>query len=321
MLTFKLLGRDKREITLENVLTAALDCDLKVPADSLTISCPYDGAIRDNADYLQAYDDGRLVFKGQIDSAVTVKRSQGVILKLSARSPAGMLLDNEAEPVTYFNPTASLISNRHLRPFGIEVAENDYVPYYGMLKIDKGMSHWRVLQRFCRCRYNSEPRISGDGRAYLKGNPATGSVVFSDTGENIKYISLKENRRRHSLISEIRLKFQQANTYSSVIENPNPESESVTRVRYVNVAADKTTLATADKMFDNSNRDSYALELRCNGCLTGVLGNDAVVRDSALGEITGLVVRRVCYSSDSRGEGSVIILEKENFDVVNELHN
>lgn len=320
MLTFKLKS-GKGETALEKVITISYDCDLSVPADSLTITCPYDANIRKNADTICAYNEDRLVFAGQIDSVVTVKRAKGVILKLRARSPAGKLLDNEAEPVTYLNPTASLIENRHLRPFGIKLSEKDYVPYYGMLKIDKGMSHWRVLQRFCRYRYNSEPRVSGDGRAYLKGSPAAGKVNFSDTGEGIGYTSLKENRRRHALISEIRLKFQQTNTYSSVIKNTNPEAESLTRVRYVNAAADKTTLQTADKMFENSNRDSYALELTCKGCLTGVLGCGASVNDSVLGEIGGLAVRKVSFSADSRGESSVILLEKENFDVADELHN
>ena len=74
-------------------------------------------------------------------------------------------------------------------------------------------------------------------------------------------------------------------------------------------------------MFENSNRDSYALELTCKGCLTGVLGCGASVNDSVLGEIGGLAVRKVSYSADSRGESSVILLEKENFDVADELHN
>ena len=257
MLTFK-LKNGKGVTALEKVITISYDCDLSVPADSLTITCPYDGDIGKNADIIYAYDEDRLVFAGQVDSVVAVKRAKGVILKLSARSPAGKLLDNEAEPVTYLK--------------------------------------------------------------YLKGSPAAGKVNFSDTGEGIGYTSLKENRRRHALISEIRLKFQQTNTYSSVIKNTNPEAESLTRVRYVNAAADKTTLQTADKMFENSNRDSYALELACKGCLTGILGCGASVNDSVLGEISGLAVRKVSYSADSRGERSVILLEKENFDVADELH-
>ena len=321
MLTIKITGADNRSFTIDSALTVKLDSDMAVPADSLTVTCPYSGAIRKNAQSIQAYDGGRLVFTGQIDSVDSIKRPQGVILKITARSLAAALLDNEAEPVTYLNPTAVMIESRHLRPFGITLAEKDNLPYYDFLKIDKGMSHWRVIERFCRARYHSEPRISGDGTAYFNSLPSGGEAVFSDAGDGIPYLSLNESRRPYRLISEIRLKFRQANTYGSVIRNANPEAQRVTRVRYVNAAADKTTLATADKMLENSNRRSYLLKLNCAGCHTGLLGKKAAVRDSVLGNIGGLTVRKVSYTVSSRGEFSYIELEKEDHNVVDELHN
>ncbi|MBQ1381132.1 MAG: hypothetical protein IIY79_03850, partial [Ruminococcus sp.] len=176
-------------------------------------------------------------------------------------------------------------------------------------------------ERFCRARYHSEPRISGGGTAYLDRRPSDEVAVFSDSGSGIPYLSLNESRRPYRLISEIRLKFRQANTYGSVIRNANPEAQRVTRVRYVNAAADKTTLATADKMLENSNRRSYLLKLSCAGCHCGLLGKRAEVRDSVLGTIGGLAVRKVSYTVSSRGEFSTIELEKENYNVVDELHN
>lgn len=321
MLNVTTLDKNGRETPLDRLLTAELDCDLTVPADSLTVSCPFDSRLRQSVTALRLYDGGKMIFTGQADSVVTVKQDKGVILRISARSPAALLLDNEAEPVTYFDPADSLMESRHLRPFGVRLASRDPVPYYDMLKIDKGMSHWRVLQRFCRCRYHTEPRVSGDGTAYLNGGYAHGSVTFSDCGNGIAYTSLKENCRRHRLLSEIRLKFQQDDSYHSVIKNPNPEARLVTRVRYVNAAADKTTLDTADKMFEDSNRDSYALTLRCAGCLASLTGSRAVVRDSVLGTLRNLLVRRVRCTADGSGESSEITLEKENFNVADELHN
>ena len=321
MLTVKISRADKQFFTLEDVLTVRLDADLNVPADSLTVTCPYNDTIRKNAQTIQAYNGDRLVFRGRIDSVDSIKRAQGVIMKITARSLAAALLDNEAEPVTYFDPTAVMIESRHLRPFGITLANRDNQPYYDSLKIDKGMSHWSVIERFCRARYHSEPRISGDGTAYLDRRPSDEVAVFSDSGSGIPYISLNESRRPYRLISEIRLKFRQANTYGSVIRNANPEARQVTRVRYVNAAADKTTLATADKMLENSNRRSYLLKLSCAGCHCGLLGKRAEVRDSVLGTIGGLAVRKVSYTVSSRGEFSTIELEKENYNVVDELHN
>lgn len=293
-----------------HTLTVALDGDTKVPADSLTVTCPFDEVLRQDTAKIEAFDGERQVFVGKPDQIVTEKRAQGAILRFTARSPAAFLLDSEAEPITYFQPTVGLMEGRHLAPFGIRVMTKDNVPCYHALKIDKGMSHWQVLQSFCRNRFACEPRITGDGRAYLKGEPEEGEVFFSDTG-GVRYFALTEYQKPHRLLSQIRLKFEQANAYRAVIENTSPAARGAHCVRYVNAASDKTTLATAEKMLENSNRSSYALRLRCLGCQSSALGKRAAVQDSVLGTVDGLLVRQVSYTADSRGERSVIVLEKE----------
>ncbi len=204
-----------------HALAVALDGDTKVPADSLTVTCPFDEVLRQDTAKIEAFDGERQVFVGKPDQIVTEKRAQGAILRFTARSPAAFLLDSEAEPITYFQPTVGLMEGRHLAPFGIRVMTKDNVPSYHALKIDKGMSHWQVLQSFCRNRFACEPRITGDGRAYLKGEPEEGEVLFSDTG-GVRYFALTEYQKPHRLLSQIRLKFEQANAYRAVIENTSP---------------------------------------------------------------------------------------------------
>lgn len=320
MLRFTVTDKSGEERELDNILTVVLDSDKSVPADSLTVTLPFDNKIRLGAEQIRAYDGDKAVFVGRLDNITSVESNRGVILKLNARSLAAALLDNEAEPVTYINPAAPLIGRRHLLPFGIRLEGGDGVPYYNSLKIDKGASHWQVVQSFCRNRYQCEPRITGDGRAILDGSGKYGFSRFSNT-DGIPYYGLKESRMRHKLISEVRLKFQQTNTYSSVIRNQNPDAARLTRVRYINAAADKTTPATADKMLDSSNRASYSLHLYCGGCLTSLLGNRAEVWDAALGRIEGLVIEKVRYTVGRNGERSEITLKKERFDVADEIHN
>ena len=313
------IGGSERE--LGKVIKATLDSDMGVPADSLSVTCVYDDRLRLEADHIRAYDGDKLVFAGQLDNIITLKRGKGVVIMLNARSLAASLLDNEAEPLTYLNPTAVLIESRHLEPFGIKLENRDIVPYYNQMKIDKGMSHWQVLQSFCRNRYQCEPRITGDGRAILNGEASEETVTFSDSGAGTVYYELRESRLRCRLLSEVRLKFKQTNTYSSVIKNRNPESERLRRIRYVNAASDKSTPATAEKMLDNSNKSSYALKLSCAGCHVGLTGLKAVAEDSVLGKIEGLRVERVKYSADKSGERSEITLRKESFYVADKLHN
>ena len=311
MLSFYLTDREGRERPLDSVLTAVLDGDIGVPADSLTVTCPFDGGVRENADRIRACDGERVVFDGQLDTVTTEKRAEGIILKLSARSAVAGLLDGEAEPVTYSSPSDRLIALRHLAPFGIRAVNQSDAACREPLQIVKGMSHWQVLQAYCRNRYGCEPRVTGDGRAFLRGEPEEGEVLFADTGGGVRYYALRESRRRHCLLSEIRLKYEQSGAYGGVIKNTDPEAALMNRVRYVNAAADKTTVVTAEKMLANSNRGSLSLLLRCGGCHTDALGRRASVEDSLLGSFRGLLVRQVRYAADSRGERSVITLIKE----------
>lgn len=66
-----------------------------MPADELVMTVPYDEKFG-NADMLEAYDGKSLVFVGQADEIVSIVRTDGAIVRLSARSLAGRLLDNEA---------------------------------------------------------------------------------------------------------------------------------------------------------------------------------------------------------------------------------
>lgn len=310
MLHVTVTDRHGRERQPEGVLTVVLDCDERVPADSMTVSCLYDAALRTDARRLNGYTGDRLVFTGALDNIVTEKTAAGMVMRLNARSLAAGLLDNEAEPVTYRAPGAALIERRHLQPFGIRSATADNTPYCGTLKIDKGMSHWQVLRRFCRSCYHCEPRVTGDGRAFLDGKRQEETVLFADTGEGVAYYALKESRQRHRLLSEIRLKFKQTNSYSSVLRNSDPEAADIRRVRFVNAAADHTTIDTAQTMLQNSSRDSYVLRLFCPGCQTETLGKRAAAEDSRLGRLDGLTVARVRYTADRRGEKSEVYLRR-----------
>lgn len=313
MLSFVITYKNKTEKSLKNILTTVIESEMDVPADSLTVTFPYDSEISKNADYISAYLDNKLVFTGQIDEIIIIKKADGIINKLTARSKASFLLDNEAEAITYINPSAVLIFERHLKPLGITEYEADDVPFYGALKIDKGMTHWQVLYNFCKNRYSSIPRISGDGKAYFKGADNEAVVSFGDEKSDINYVSLKENKKRFKLISEVKLKLNEFGTYSGVIKNTNTESDSIKRVRYVNLILDNNTIGTADKIINQSNLDSYTTELECLGCHIGIIGSKAVINDNLLGEIKNLRIIGVRYTLDNSGEKTTVTMGKESF--------
>ena len=158
MLSFELSFSGEKTERLRQVYYAKLDCQLDVPADSLTLTLPFASRYR-GAVYAAAWEGEVLRFYGPVDEVVTVGQSGKLIMRLYARSLAAFLLDNEAEPLTYENPSNRMMAQRHLLPFGITDYDNERHPLYDSLQIDKGMSHWQALERFCRKRYGAAPRI------------------------------------------------------------------------------------------------------------------------------------------------------------------
>lgn len=311
MLKFLVTYIDKTEKYLDDVLTVIFNADVEVPADDLTITIPYDEKISENADFITAFLDEKTVFKGQIDEIIGIKSTDGAITKITARSPSAFLLDNEAEPLTYINPSADFIFNRHLKPFGLTEYYADDVPFFGTLKIDKGMTHWQVFRNFCINRYGAVPRITGNGKVYFNGNESGETIFFGKSG--IDYTAVRESKRRFKLITEVKLKLTESGTYGGSIKNENPECRSIERVRYVNATSDKTTIQTADNIISKSNSDSYSIALECVGCLIESIGRSAVLNDDMFGEIENLTVRKIRYTVGSDGEKTTVTLGKERF--------
>ncbi len=307
------------EVTLKNgekrsnlrAVSAEWKSELDVPADSLTLNCVYDGEIFENADRITAYNRNELVFDGQLDEIIRIRRDSGIALKLCARSAAAALLDNEAEPLSYRNPSVALMLKKHLQPFGITDVEPDGVPIIGDMRIDKGMTHWQVLEMFCKTKYRSKLRISGGGKVFLRGFKNDKKVKFGSGG--IEYYSIKENKSRCKLISEVKLKVSDTGGYLSSLKNPNAECGFVKRVRYVNAAADDNSLNTADVMIEQSNLDSHYIKLTFGGCVTDILGAEAELDDAVFGRMNGLTVRKLIYSLSPSGELTTVYLGKEKY--------
>lgn len=311
MLKFEITGSDGRVFPLENILTVVLNSDIDVPADSLEVVSEYKEELMKNADRITAYSNDRLVFTGQLDEVYAYKTDSGMLSRLTARSPAAALLDNEALPLTYTNPNAEFIFDRHLKPFEISCERLDKTPFCGELKIDKGMTHWMAFRNFCVNRYGTEPRITADGRAYFDGNVPCEQAVFICNDTQSDYYSRRDSLKRYKLISAVRLKLEPNRSYSGIIQNKNPDCKAIVRERYINAAADRTTLKTADEIISRGNRNSREIRLECFGERLVETGARAKIIDSEWGIQEKLCVIRTRYYLSKNREKTTVVLRKE----------
>lgn len=307
MLKVEIVRADGTVLSPDDIISLTLNADLDVPADSIELTLPCRAGMDCDFTEIRAALDSETVFSGGVDEVIRTRSDAGMTVKVTARSRAAALLDSEAEPLFYHNPSAAFIYERHLRPFGITGYTGGKSPLYADLRIDKGMSQWQALERFCRARYGATPRVTGDGHAVLDGTRSGETVRFTEND----YRDIREQRDRSRLISAVRLRVSATGGYDAVLRNQNPDCGELRRERYVNVMADNTDLGTADRIIANGNRRAYRLRLTCPGCRVDAFGKRAEVRDEWLGEQGGLRVCAVRYRLSDKGELTELELRRE----------
>lgn len=309
MLSFVFTDTDGNEHILCHPLSLTIRMDEKVPADDFFAVFAY----LPTGELVKAavYDNSKLLFIGVVDEQTTVLTKNGMNLQISARSLAARLLDNEAQPQCYDHPSASLIYERHVKPFGILWTLEDDATCFGEQQVNKGMSHWTVLKNFCAACYSSVPRITSDGVLKMKDSVPSDSIVFSDEG-GIGYTELREEIKRCEELSRVNVKISDEEGYRFQIDNPDAIRRGIHRERYLNAVLTATPMTCADAMLRSAAAASYELRLSCAGRLTDAMGCAATVKNRMLGVRDGLYVSGLTYRLDRGGETTALRLKRRD---------
>ena len=295
-----------QSIVMPRLLSLRVDVDEGVPADSLYAVFPYTKT--EEPAGITLYDDDKPLFIGVVDEEEHEIDAGGEYLKISARSPAARLLDNEAAPCSYDHPSLRLIYERYAKPYGVTQAESSDAVFFGELNVPKGTSCWRVLKQFCNACYSSTPRISSVGVLYPKGLKNDGVTAFGEGG--VRYTALREVRKRCEEISAVYVKTSNSGTYSLPVRNEDAARRGVRRERYLNAVLTESPMRCADTMIANGSRKAYAVRLRCPSCLLGREGDRAILRCAVPGECGDLYISAVHYRLNKDGEYSNVTLKR-----------
>lgn len=308
MLSFELTDTQGVTHILTRPLKLSIRMDEDVPADDCSAVFAYED-VGETVDF-RVMDDDRVIFIGVADEQEHIVSEKGRFLKLSARSLAARLLDNEAAPECYDHPSAALIFARHVRRYGIVRGEDDDAVYYGEQQVNKGMSQWAVLKNFCTACYSATPRVTADGVLWMKGIRSSGEAVFSDTGDGIVYTQLSETIKRCEELSRVNVKISDEEGYVYQVDNHDAIRRGIRRERYVNAVLSSTPMTCVDTMIKNGADAAYGVTLKCPGFPSEIMGSDAVVKNRLLGKLGGLYVSGISYRMDSGGGTSTLKLKR-----------
>ena len=156
-----------------------------VPCDSFRVKCLYSaemGEALKAACRFAATENGVTRFRGVIDEWSAVCGAEGTVLTVEGRGMAALLLDNEAEAVTYQRAALSEILKDHAAACGVAWEPHGEVYGTGEYAVASGSSRWKAIEGFAR-RCGLTPYFTREGVLCLRGAAEGRRLVLEDARE------------------------------------------------------------------------------------------------------------------------------------------
>ena len=283
-----------------------------VPCDSFSLRCPYDPTMAETlrrAVRFRAREDGATEFVGVIDETNVTCDEKGMQLELSGRGLAALLLDNEAEAVSYERATMGEILKNHVTPYGILCAGYDEAaaPRY---RVANGSSQWKVLHDFAALHGGIEPYFNKSGALELRRSRSGADVTID---ERTGVTALAYCDRRYGVIAEALVVDKKAGVRRSV-KNAAFCARGGTsrRVFYVPARSGAQAMrCTGEYQIKKSEEGAETLRVTIAGKFSAAPGDIAQVNGTKVG-VSGRF--RVIESSrrfSESGETSELCLQRE----------
>lgn len=175
-----------------------------VPCDSFYLKCPYhaaQAALLERAWRVTLQEKGTVLLRAVVDETEIVQNGAGQTLGISGRGLAALLLDNEAEAVTYTRPTLSELLRRHAAPYGLSWGMFSELQGQAEYSVSSGESQWRALEGFTRWVGGFVPRITAEGLLLPAAWKDNGRRFVIGAGTPL--LELRWQDRRYGVYSEV----------------------------------------------------------------------------------------------------------------------
>lgn len=287
------------EVALENLKSMRILTALDSPAQSFSASFAED-RLPPALGEVKAYEDGKLLFAGKIDSQRSTVGSEGVTLRLDARSAGAPLLDNQALPCVMLGAQVTTVFNRFIAPYGFILYNPNRSSYLPMYTVRAGMSEWDALINFTRRVFGITPYVKDD--QVMLERPRSGSpLTISNSGEGVPYSSITHTRTPYNVISRVVLRDEEG-LYSSAVNNSSAAYLKAVRKRYVIPPSEYVDSPALDAN-QRIRRSMYEYEqavVSLPGVVDAELARDVLIRDDYL-RLSNLMVSEREYIADENG--------------------
>ncbi|MCC8073163.1 MAG: hypothetical protein LIO62_03445 [Clostridiales bacterium] len=164
-MTLKITTINGETFTADNITQLTLLETAGVPCNSLSARF-FDKRAVDEIVGVKLYDGDKLIFNGSCDKQTVSFDDDGFEIYIYARSSASVLVDNEALPSTFYNPTAKQLYFNYIEKFGIKNGLPD-IACDDKYEVSKGTSCYGALNIFFSLIKGSDIYVTPDNTLKL----------------------------------------------------------------------------------------------------------------------------------------------------------
>lgn len=304
-------------VFIDGCKSLEINQSLDIPADELKAKFVY----RDNFPHIgriylmeepvndveSAVNSGRTIFSGVVDTITVSADLSGSEITVCARSMAALLIDNECQPKGYMNPDTDLMYANYLKPFGLKIAGMKRAKYQGRLRIYKGDSHYRALEKYCANFLDSNPRVDGTG-VFHTDCIKSGEIIAFDNSAGTAFSSVTVCEDNYSIISKVYVCTDTDGKYNTVLNNEEAQKTGIVRERFLNANADSGfTLSDGDRLIENGRKKSLRVTLTADSMIINKVGCKCTV-NTPMTYGRNFLINEIHYEKNSEKEKTTVKL-------------
>lgn len=289
-----------------NIMLLRCDRSRDTPADSLVCQVALKQPVEELRQVWLTYQ-GSVLFEGFLDKQEQWHQGGWQMVRLTARSRGGLLLDNEAMPQVYESPTMAQVFARHCQPYGVG---NGVLPGFLSRKyvVSKGMSEWEAFSVLCRLITGKTPFLEKDMVVITK----QASKLWNLGGKTgLPVTEVKQVFTRHKVVSQVVIR-DILGQYTSGVENPAAVSKGIRRKRYL-IPSPQWALdgrGNADSILQESAKGWECWQVQAAGIVDAYPGDFARCQDKWGRSFEG-VVEAVQLQWGQQGQQTKIVIYQE----------
>lgn len=299
-MTFVLTDTKEKEFTVQNALSFELIDDANASCKGLRLYFENDCEIGEIV-FVKVKNGGAVIFSGICDLQKESRLQSGFEYFIFARSLESILIDNEAEPFEYKNPTAKQLFISNARQFGFECAlpdifiEADYI-------VSKGTSCFGAINDFVKMASGSSVYIDENGVMQIYSESKE-CKFLSDYNVILQELIIS----RSSVISRVDYKINASDGYKYHYSEDVSGKRKIQRTRKINLSG--MPLWQREKAVEKKIADSLLNYRSLKVKLFGIC--DFNLYDRLVTDKGEFIISEIVYTKNENGEFTTVVMKQK----------